>query len=126
MVRHILVDNPQSRYKKSIKGKIANHRYLHSDKYKLVKKKYIKSKKGGIVREREKALYNPINSLKIRYGFVMENCAICDSNKNIQFHHPNKELPLHVYFVCISCHYDIHHKTPYLAGGENIYDMDIS
>lgn len=37
-----------------------------------------------------------------------EECIICGSDKNIDFHHPNYDFPLSVYPLCRSHHLQLH------------------
>jgi len=61
-----------------------------------------------IYHKKRNILSNSINYFRCRKDFIIENCAICNSNKEIEFHHPNPNLPLHIYFLCHKHHFEIH------------------
>jgi len=84
----------QIKYNNSLKGIQRNIRYEQSKKYKSLRKEYNK-------------LHHYINLFRQYHNFVMENCAICGSNKT-ECHHPNTKLPLHIYFLCRKHHLEQH------------------
>jgi hypothetical protein len=84
-------------------------RLNHPNYMRIHNKKYQQSKKGKLVLKRIHKFHKPIQYLKNKNLLILENCAICNSNKNIELHHPNPEMTLHIYFLCKSCHY-IQHK----------------
>lgn len=61
-------------------------------------------------RSGEMKLHGHTSYLKYHYSLILENCAICDTSKDIQMHHPNPDLPLHVYFLCRKHHFEQHRK----------------
>lgn len=92
------------KYRKLNKHKIYQKnyqkKYRQSEHGKQIRKNYVKLKKINY-------LHNPIAYLKRHGLLIFENCAICDSHKKIECHHPNIKLPLHVYFLCKKCHREI-------------------
>jgi hypothetical protein len=102
-----------ARYKKSVKGQIAEKKYINSLKGKETHKraviKYINSEHGKIMRNKEEQLRAPLHNINWRHDLIMENCAICNSSK-IELHHPNNKLPLHVYWLCKKHHVEQHYK----------------
>lgn len=87
----------QIKYNRSPKGIQRNIKYKKSKKYKLFRKKY-------------NAFHHDLNTFKQYHNFVIENCAICNTNKNIEMHHPNPKMPLHIYFLCKIHHGEQHGK----------------
>lgn len=85
----------QIKYNNSLKGIQRNIKYKQSEKYILFRKEYNK-------------FHHPLNVFKQYHNFVIENCAICNSNKKIEMHHPNNKLPLHIYFLCRKHHLEQH------------------
>jgi hypothetical protein len=81
--------------------------YKQTQKYKEVQSSYWKSNKGKKMNKKNRYLHRPLGYLKRYYGFIMENCAICNS-PNTEFHHPNNNLPLHIYFLCRKHHLEQH------------------
>jgi hypothetical protein len=97
------------KYEQSLKGKETRKKYYNENREILLKRtlKYQQSNIGKINRKKYNAIHNPINKLKNTGHVIMENCAICNS-PNTEFHHPNNNLPLHIYFLCKECHDNQH------------------
>jgi hypothetical protein len=99
----------RERYQQSEKGMAARRKYNKSKKGIIVRNRYNNSERGLMLRKRADKLHFPINNLKERGLITMENCAICDYPYT-EFHHPNKKLPLHIYFLCNYHHREQHGK----------------
>lgn len=41
-------------------------------------------------------------------GLIISNCSICGSDKNIEKHHPDYNMPDYVIFLCSKCHHKLH------------------
>jgi hypothetical protein len=80
-----------------------NYRETHDmSKYNMnSKKSHKKWEKNNRIKVNAKAW---VYRNKITY----ENCAVCNSNKNIHAHHENYNLPNVIIFLCGTCHQKIH------------------
>lgn len=101
----------QKKYAQSDKGKLtqklAHTKYIKTPLGKLMIKRHQQTNKYKQRVKKYRLIHTPIQHLKDRHFFIMENCAICN-NSNTEFHHPNNELPLHIYFLCKKCHEEQH------------------
>lgn len=107
----------QDKYHTTINGlnsiKRGSKKYHSSKHGKIVTKNYSLSLSGKKVRKKINDRSHLVHSLldSLRYykkDFVIENCAICNSSKNIEMHHPNPDLSLHIYFLCRKHHLQQH------------------
>lgn len=58
-------------------------------------------------------IYHKTSKILYKYikdGYIIKSkkCFLCGSNKNIQAHHPNYDMPLYIFWVCPTCHCYIH------------------
>jgi len=92
-----LYHNTRKKYWQSPKGKLV---------CKLASQKYYKTKKGKLKQKQNNILHQPIKNLRKDKYLIIENCAICNSSKNIEIHHPNPDYSdldfqkFHIYFLC--------------------------
>lgn len=87
-------------YRKKHPGYIKKLRKEHYEKYKYTVRDMLKHD----ARRR-------MNNLKRRKDWVTENCAICNNNNNIQFHHENYDEPYVIMWLCFNCHKEIHNQN---------------
>lgn len=78
----------------------------HPERRKQIAKKYANTPKGRLNYLNKTRFHNPIHHLSHRLNWIVENCAVCNTNKNIEMHHPNPDMPLHIYFLCKKHHFE--------------------
>jgi|SRR3990167_8948039 len=100
-----LVRTGQARYKKTIKGKITEHRYKASKKSKEYNTRYNMLNRKNV--NSHTAVYR-----QIKRGVIeRSNCKVCNK-PNALAHHPNYDEPLSVEWLCAE-HHSKHHNQIY-------------
>lgn len=88
------------------------HYKEHSDYYKQWQRKHPEYQKR--YRQQHPIKYKAhmkINILKrSSIVWIIEDCALCDSNINIELHHENYDLPYVIIFLCNVCHKKVHRR----------------
>ena len=93
----------QAKYKKTLKGKIVEHRYKISPKNKAYSKEYRKNHK------KELEAQSKLNKVIINGEIERGDCAICES-PNACAHHIDYSKPYDVIWLCPKHHSELHNR----------------
>jgi hypothetical protein len=93
-------------------------RQNNKNKYSIINVRYKHSKKGKLTRKKAEIKYRQKNKLKLnaksrighyinRKQLTKDICAICGTDKDVQAHHENYELPLSIIWLCRKHHQEV-------------------